>query len=313
MSPAKKKTWLDEVLRTLQKIEGKNVVVACSGGVDSMVMLDMVRSLWKAHAIVVSHVHHGLRKSATRDQNIVEEYCKKYQIPLEVMKIQAKTEAKKAKMTIEEYARKVRQDLFESVRKRYDAGSILTAHHADDQAETLLYRITKWTGITGLVGIEETTRAYVRPLISVSKKEILQYAKIHGITFGHDETNDDTDIPRNRLRHNVVPELQKINPEMSSAVARLGQNAQELKMSFDSFFTEVIEEKSFSLDWYHSLPLGFQHELLRFLYEQSNGSTHGLSTNLLEELDRFLSTRNGGKKEIKKLQLQKKQGTVYLK
>lgn len=83
-------------------------------------------------------------------------------------------------------------------------------------------------------------------------------------------------------------------------------------MSFDAFFTEVVEKKSFSVDWYHSLPLGFQHELLRFLYEQANGSTHGLSKALIEELDRFLSTRNGGKKEIKKLSLTKKQGKVFI-
>ena len=64
-----------------------------------------------------------------------------------------------------------------------------------------------------------------------------------------------------------------------------------------------MEKKSFGFDWYHALPIGFQHELLRFLYEQANGSTHGLSTALIEELDRFLSTRNGGGKEIKKLQV----------
>ncbi len=82
-------------------------------------------------------------------------------------------------------------------------------------------------------------------------------------------------------------------------------------MSFDAFFTEVLEEKSFSLDWYHNLPLGFQHELLRLIYEYTNGSTHGLSTSLITELDRFLSTRNGGKKEIKKMKLEKKQGKVF--
>lgn len=160
------------------------------------------------------------------------------------------------------------------------------------------------------MGIEEYSRNYFRPLIAITKKEILGYAKKNKILFGHDETNNDTTIPRNLLRHNVVPELEKINPEIATAVARLSNSARELKMSFDAFFTEVIDEKSFSLDWYHKLPLGFQHELLRLLYENTNGSTHGLSTALLTELDRFLSTRNGGKKEIKKMKLEKKQGRV---
>lgn len=110
----------------------------------------------------------------------------------------------------------------------------------------------------------------------------------------------------------MIPEIRTINPEVNTALSRLSHSAQELKMSFDAFFTEVVEKKSFSVDWYHSLPLGFQHELLRFLYEQANGSTHGLSKALIEELDRFLSTRNGGKKEIKKLSLTKKQGKVFI-
>ncbi len=114
------------------------------------------------------------------------------------------------------------------------------------------------------------------------------------------------------LRHEVLPRLQEINPEVTKSLTRLSQSARELKMSFDVFFREVLEEKSFTLDWYHSLPLGFQHELLRCLYELSNGSTHGLSMSLITELDRFLSTRTGGKKEIKNMKLVKKQGKVYL-
>lgn len=109
-----------------------------------------------------------------------------------------------------------------------------------------------------------------------------------------------------------MDKLRTINPEVNTALSRLSQSARELKMSFDAFFTEVVEQKSFELDWYHSLPLGFQHELLRLLYEKSNGSTHGLSTALIRELDRFLSTRTGGKKEIKKMKLTKKQGQVSI-
>ena len=109
------------------------------------------------------------------------------------------------------------------------------------------------------------------------------------------------------LRHEVLPKLQAINPEVTKSLMRLSQSARELKMSFDVFFREVLEAKSFTLDWYHELPLGFQHELLRCLYELSNGSTHGLSMSLITELDRFLSTRTGGKKEVKKMKLEKKQ------
>lgn len=311
MAPKKKITYIETVKKSLSFFEGKKVIIACSGGADSMTLLDIVR----AHGnidIIVAHLNHNLRPTALRDEKIVQKYCKDNHLKFETRSVDIKKESKKTKTTLEECARNIRKEWFETLRKKHKAVSILTAHHGDDQAETLLYRITKWTSITGLVGIEEYSREYVRPLIALSKQEIHNYIQANSVPFGHDETNDDTTIPRNLIRHGVIPQLQNINPNLTTALIRLSNSARELKMSFDTFFAEVIEKKSFELDWYYRLPLGFQHELLRFLYEKTNGSTHGLSTALIEELDRFLSTRNGGKKEIKEMKLEKKQGTVFI-
>ena len=312
MSKKQKNTLLEKITSSIQHLSDKKIVLACSGGVDSMVLLELFTHLLPSKTIIVAHVNHQLRTSALRDEKIVRDYCTVQDIHLEVLTIDIKKEAKKTKTTVEECARNVRMKWFEKIRKQYHADFIMTAHHADDQTETILYRITKGTSITGLVGIEDATGYYIRPLIGLTKREILQYAGEYSLSYGHDETNDDKTIPRNLLRHDVVDKLRIINPEVNLALSRLSQSARELKMSFDAFFTEVVEKKSFSLDWYHALPLGFQHELLRFLYEKAHGSTHGLSTALIIELDRFLSTRNGGKKEIKKLKLAKKQGKVYL-
>lgn len=309
MKLSRKNTLSEKVMKNVQNLGDKKIIVACSGWPDSMVMLDIF-SKGKA-SLVVAHVDHGLRKSADRDEQIVREYCEKNKLKIEVLHVDAKKEAKKTKTTLEECARNIRKVWLEKIRKKHKADLIMTAHHADDQAETILYRITKGTSITGLVGIEENIQYYFRPMIHSTKSEILEYAKKNKLIFGHDETNDDISIPRNLLRHKVIPKLQKINPKLSTALGRLSQSAHELKIGFDEFFSEVLKWWSFELDWFHGLPLGFQHELLRFIYEKTNGSTHGLSTALIEELDRFLSTRNGGKKEIKKLKLEKKQGKVY--
>jgi tRNA(Ile)-lysidine synthase len=293
--------------------DDKKVIVSCSGWPDSMVLLDLyTKNALTSSVIIVCHINHNLRKTAKRDEKIVRKYCTENNLIFELLQVDVKKEAKKTKTTIEECARNIRKTWLKKMQKKHQANLIATAHHSDDQAETVLYRITKWTALTGLVGIEEYAGNYIRPLLSVSKKEILDYAEKNSIAFGYDETNDDTNIPRNLLRHKVLPELRNINPEVTLALARLSHSAQELKQSFDVFFTEIIEKKTFELDWYHGLPLGFQHELLRFIYEQTNGSTHGLSTALIEELDRFLSTRNGGKKEIKKLSLIKKQWRVLI-
>ena len=143
MVPKKKKTWSEQIETTLKKIKEENVIVACSGGVDSMVLLELIRKVQDAKNIVVAHVHHGLRKSATRDEKIVSLYCKKHKISVEILRIKAKEEAKKEKMTVEEYARKARQDFFLSISKKYKSDIIVTAHHADDQTKTLIYRMTK--------------------------------------------------------------------------------------------------------------------------------------------------------------------------
>lgn len=315
MPKREKITLLQKIAPNLKHLAKKKVLVACSGGPDSMTLLDFLRvqnTKYKIQNIIVAHINHHLRPTSDRDEDIVASYCKKHRLPLEVFQADIKKEAKKTKTTIEECARNIRKKWLEEIREKHDADVIATAHHSDDQAETLLYRITKGTGITGLVGIEWETGYYSRPLIWVTKSEILDYAKKNKIPYWHDETNDDTSIPRNMLRHEVLPRLQEINPEVAQSLMRLSQSARELKMSFNTFFREALERKSFTLDWYHSLPLGFQHELLRCLYELSNGSTHGLSTALMRELERFLSTRTGGKKEIKKMKLEKKQWTVYL-
>lgn len=310
MPKTAKITLLQKIAPNLKYWAKKTVLLACSGGPDSMVLLDLLREC--KVDLIVGHVNHQLRETAMRDEEIVKKYCKKHKLTLEVLTVDVKKEAKKTKTTVEECARNIRKKWLEEMRVKHHADIIATAHHSDDQAETILYRITKGTGITGLVGIQWETEYYSRPLIWVTKSEILDYAKKNKIPYWHDETNNDTTIPRNMLRHEILPKLQTINPEATQSLIRLSQSARELKMSFDVFFREVLKAKSFTLDWYHSLPLGFQHELLRCLYELSNGSTHGLSTALMSELDRFLSTRTGGKKEIKQMKLEKKQWRVYL-
>lgn len=315
MKSEKSPIWEETIAHLLSPITNKRVIISCSGGPDSMWLLEMVRVFYAKNAaknIVVAHIHHWLRESAERDQEIVQEYCKKYHLPYECLRIDIKKEVKKTKTTLEECGRNIRKKWLEEIRIKHAADSILTAHHADDQAETILYRITKWTSITGLSGIAQFAGYYFRPLLTLTKKDILDYNKVRSLSSGYDETNDDTSIPRNLLRQTVLPQLQTINPEVAKALSRLSESAQELKAGFDHYFAEVVAQKEFSYDWYQTLPLGFQHELLRCMYETANGSTHGLSLALLIELDKFLSTRTGGKKELWKKWLVKKQGTIYL-
>ncbi len=157
MSKREKITLLEKITPNLNSLAQKKVLVACSGGPDSMVLLDLLRiqrTKDEGHDIVVAHINHHLRTTSDRDEDIVASYCKKNKLTFEVLQADIKKEAKKTKTTIEECARNVRKKWLEKIREKHHADLIATAHHSDDQAETILYRITKGTGITGLVGIE---------------------------------------------------------------------------------------------------------------------------------------------------------------
>lgn len=142
----KNATLTENIFNQLAPLRTKRVVVSCSGGPDSMVLLDIVRHFYGKHAesmIIVGHIHHGLRETADRDHKIVQKYCKKYGLICESLAVNVREESQKTKTTIEECARNIRKEWLENIREKYNAVYILTAHHADDQAETLLYRITK--------------------------------------------------------------------------------------------------------------------------------------------------------------------------
>lgn len=122
----------------------KKIVVACSGGPDSMVLLDLyIKGILPSSDIIVAHINHNLRKTAKRDEAIVQKYCAQNKLIFEVLQADIKKEAQKTKTTIEECARNVRKKWLEKIRKKHHADLIATAHHGDDQAETILYRIAK--------------------------------------------------------------------------------------------------------------------------------------------------------------------------
>lgn len=291
----------------------KKIIISCSWWADSMMLLDLFYTKKiQCREFIVAHINHALRKSAKRDEKIILDYCKKREIICETFTIDVKNEAKKNKTSLEECGRNIRKKHLKSLINKYSYDMIATAHHADDQAETLLYHIIKWTSITWLVGIEKITKEYIRPLICITKKEILEYNNKNNIPFWTDETNFDTKITRNFLRIKVLPDLANINPRTPEALIRLWESATLLKSSFDEFFYKIHDDNWFTLQWYETLPLGFKKELIRYIYEWKNNSTHGLSTALIDEILRFFSTNIWGTKKVKKLWLTKKQSTVFI-
>lgn len=216
-----------------------NIGVAVSGGIDSMVLLHLCLSA-KIKPCVIN-IEHGIRgESSQKDSLFVADFCKKHDLPLLFKKVDALNEAKKRGISVELAARELRYEFFEELLKDKKVDKIALAHHADDNAETILMRIFRGTGIRGLKGITDRD-GFIRPLLKYSRAEIEKYAKINAVPFVEDETNEDTDYTRNFIRHRVLPEIKTRYPEVLSSFTRLASNAAEVDDFISSFILPAVD------------------------------------------------------------------------
>jgi len=191
---------------------GNRLLLAVSGGMDSMVLLDLFHQ-WQARLKILLgavHLNHGIRQeTARRDQELVKGICEKVEIPLHILKADVPAHARENGLSLEEAGHKLRKILFEELACQEGYDRIATAHHQDDQAETILSRIISGTGLQGLAGIRLRKNLWIRPLLCATRQEIEQYAIQQNIQYTEDETNKDLNIPRNRIRHDLLPYLQR--------------------------------------------------------------------------------------------------------
>ena len=204
------------------------VLLGLSGGADSMALLHVLTHWATPLEVSAVHIHHGLRgDAADSDETFVRTYCTGHNIPLTVVRADVAAVAEREHLTLEEAGRRVRYEQFETVRCAIDADYVLTAHTADDQAETVLMHLIRGCGVDGLVGIPAARGNIRRPLLCCTRAEIEEYCALHDIPFVTDETNYDTKYTRNDIRHRVLPLLREINPSVNNALRRLSGLAQE--------------------------------------------------------------------------------------
>lgn len=227
-----------------------SVVVAVSGGGDSMALLHLLRELnatgdWKLR-LHVAHLNHQLRKEdADEDAAFVQAACDDLSLPCTIETRDIAARADKEGLGIEELARRERYLFFERVCLQAGAKTVAVAHHADDNAETILHRILRGTGLRGLAGIPQRRAIsvasdifVVRPLLHLTRKQIREYLADAGIAFREDMTNESNEPMRNRIRNVILPVLAKeVNPQVSDALTRLGSQARWL----EEFLGETVQ------------------------------------------------------------------------
>ena len=209
---------------------GKRVCVAISGGVDSTALLHYLKEKEKEVGFSLSAVHceHGIRgEESLLDQAFVQELCKKWDVPLFVFSENCPKRAKREKISLETAAREFRLESFLSLVKENKVDFIATAHHALDEAETVLFRLARGTSLAGVKGMEERSGYLLRPFLDWTKEEILSYAKENHLSYCTDSTNLEADATRNKLRLNVFPALEEAIRGASVNLARFARYAAE--------------------------------------------------------------------------------------
>ncbi|MDZ7339199.1 MAG: tRNA lysidine(34) synthetase TilS [candidate division KSB1 bacterium] len=209
----------------------QRVVVAVSGGVDSMVLLDLfaaIRSRWRL-ALVVAHLNHGLRgEEADQDEAFVRRRAEDYRVPVVVERADVAAFAREHRLSREAAARQVRYAFLQRVALQVRADRVALGHQADDQAETFLDHLLRGAGLAGLGGMWWRREIFVRPLLAFRRSELVEYAQLHQLPFCQDSTNLDRSIRRNRLRHELIPLLASdYNPRVVDSLTRACQAIQE--------------------------------------------------------------------------------------
>ena len=237
---------MQEAIKYLKSIikENNTVVVACSGGPDSMCLLSLLCDLKKNidFNIVVAHVNHKIRKESDNEAIMVEKYTKDNNLIYEYKEL---NEFKDGNWT-EDLARKKRYSFFKEIMAKYNAKYLFTAHHGDDLIETILMRITRGSTLSGYLGIKLKNNNIIRPLLYVNKKEIMEYVTRNNIPYAIDKSNEKLDITRNRYRHTIIPFLEN---EDSNIHKKYLKFSKELE-AYEEFVNKYITNNKFIVDNY---------------------------------------------------------------
>ncbi len=202
------------------------LVVGFSAGADSMALAHALRGAVQQDRIILAHVNHGLRgEESERDEAAARAFARKEGLRFALFRADVKELAKQRGMGLEECGREVRYRFFYSLLQREGpAGAVLTAHNADDNAETILMNLLRGASLTGLCGIPQKRGAVIRPLLRVSREEIEAYCRFHELSFVTDSSNLSGSFRRNRLRLQVMPFFKEENPGFLKAVGRAAES-----------------------------------------------------------------------------------------
>lgn len=236
---------LQELAKHIDKhfsfLKGKKLLIAISGGVDSVVLTHLLHQL--KFDISLAHCNFQLRsEESDKDEEFVKNLGKKLNLNTYTIRFNTNEYAANNKLSTQLAARELRYSWFEKLSNEHSFSHLLTAHHADDNLETFLINLSRGTGLEGLTGIPPINGSIVRPLLVFSREEILNYAKQNNIEWREDESNSETKYLRNKIRHQVTPILKELNASVLKNFNKTIDHLKESQQIIDDKIEEVAHE-----------------------------------------------------------------------
>jgi len=287
---------------------GDNVVIGVSGGPDSMVLLDILYDLSReiGYKIYAAHINHGIRgNEADKDQEYVKNFCGELSIPFYSKKVNMDEYARKMKLTSEEAGREIRYSFFNEIVEKIPNGKIAVAHNKNDQAETLLLRILRGTGVDGLKGMEYKNGNIIRPLLDIERSDIEKYCEEKGLKPRIDRTNLEPIYGRNKIRLELIPYIQEnFNKGIIDTLARTSKLMQMDGEFLSSYcknkYKNIVVEEELSGIVLDIEKLLEEHQsiltrVVRMSIEKVNNSLKGIEEKHINSIISLIKEKQTGK------------------
>jgi tRNA(Ile)-lysidine synthase len=228
------------LLKDIKIKQNQRILVGVSGGIDSTVLLDLLQR--SGFECGIAHCNFMLRAGeSNEDENFVRNLAIQYKIPLYSKRFDTTGYAHKKKKSIQVAARELRYAFYEDIIRKHQFDFTAIGHNKDDVVETFLINLTRGTGLIGLTGIKQKNGNIIRPLLSFSRKEILDYSIKTGITYREDSSNSETKYTRNKIRHKIIPLFEEINPEFKGTITA---NIKRLSDAETIYNSEISKQKN---------------------------------------------------------------------
>ncbi len=273
--------------------EKDKIIIAVSGGPDSVCLLDIFFQLQKKYKLelIVAHINYSLRgEDSQKDEALVVQLAKKYRLKIEILRPLIKKTSHS-----ENYLREIRYDFFEKIRKENKFNKVAVAHNLDDQAETFLMRTIRGAGLLGLSAMQFKNKYLIRPLLGIERKEIVEYLKEHHLKWRIDKTNLESVFLRNKIRNKLIPLLEEnFNPQIKKTIFQATRSIAGDYSFINKKAEEVFQKNhSFEIEKLRKLPGALLKRIILKLIEKEKGSLQNVEYAQIEEIIKIIkSTKN---------------------